>query len=78
MESSEEDDDFPSIESITPQSKVDSVHQSHTEKVCFPFFFPPFLLPNFYYIKENVTYFWDLWLGSYAFHLDWITLFRFI
>ncbi|MBA0598210.1 exocyst complex component EXO84C [Gossypium raimondii] len=32
MESSEEDDDFPSIESITPQSKIDSVHQSHTEK----------------------------------------------
>ncbi|MBA0748093.1 hypothetical protein Gogos_004945, partial [Gossypium gossypioides] len=30
--SSEEDDDFPSIESITPQSKIDSVHQSHTEK----------------------------------------------
>lgn len=33
MESSEEDDDFPSIESITPQSKVDSLYQSHTEKV---------------------------------------------
>ncbi|KDO77414.1 hypothetical protein CISIN_1g004122mg [Citrus sinensis] len=32
MESSEEDDDFPSIESITPQSKIDSVYQSHTEK----------------------------------------------
>ncbi|KAE8708837.1 Exocyst complex component EXO84C [Hibiscus syriacus] len=32
MESSEEEDDFPSIESITPQSKIDSVHQSHTEK----------------------------------------------
>ncbi|XP_030480031.1 exocyst complex component EXO84C isoform X1 [Cannabis sativa] len=32
MESSEEDDDFPSIESITPQSKIDSLHQSHTEK----------------------------------------------
>ncbi|PON45568.1 Exocyst component Exo84, C-terminal [Parasponia andersonii] len=32
MESSEEDDDFPSIESITPQSKVDALHQSHTEK----------------------------------------------
>ncbi|XP_015880504.2 exocyst complex component EXO84C [Ziziphus jujuba] len=32
MESSEEDDDFPCIESITPQSKVDSLHQSHTEK----------------------------------------------
>ncbi|XVF40044.1 hypothetical protein PTKIN_Ptkin01aG0080900 [Pterospermum kingtungense] len=32
MESSEEDDDLPSIESITPQSKIDSVHQSHTEK----------------------------------------------
>lgn len=32
MESSEEDDDFPSIESITPQSKVDSLYQSHTEK----------------------------------------------
>lgn len=33
MESSEEEDDFPSIESITPQSKVDSLYQSHTEKV---------------------------------------------
>lgn len=32
MESSEEEDDFPSIESITPQSKVDSLYQSHTEK----------------------------------------------
>ncbi|GKV36855.1 hypothetical protein SLEP1_g44941 [Rubroshorea leprosula] len=32
MESSEEDDDFPSIEGITPQSKIDSVHQSNTEK----------------------------------------------
>lgn len=33
MESSEEEDDFPSIESIIPQSKVDSLYQSHTEKV---------------------------------------------
>ncbi|KDP22753.1 hypothetical protein JCGZ_02394 [Jatropha curcas] len=32
MESSEEDDDFPSIENITPQSKIDSLYQSHTEK----------------------------------------------
>ncbi|KAJ6889182.1 exocyst complex component EXO84C-like [Populus alba x Populus x berolinensis] len=32
MESSEEDDDFPFIESITPQSKIDSLYQSHTEK----------------------------------------------
>lgn len=41
MESSEEDDDFPSIESITPQSKIDSVYQSHTEKVyIYAFFFP--------------------------------------
>ncbi|CAL0313606.1 unnamed protein product [Lupinus luteus] len=32
MESSEEEDDFPSIETIIPQSKVDSLHQSHTEK----------------------------------------------
>ncbi|GAV64361.1 hypothetical protein CFOL_v3_07879 [Cephalotus follicularis] len=33
MESSEEEEDFPfSIESITPQSKIDSLHQSHTEK----------------------------------------------
>ncbi|KAJ8758611.1 hypothetical protein K2173_000332 [Erythroxylum novogranatense] len=32
MESSEEDDDFPSIEGITPQSKIDSFYQSHTEK----------------------------------------------
>ncbi|KAM1123053.1 hypothetical protein ACFX13_004580 [Malus domestica] len=32
MESSEEEDDFPSIESITSQSKVDSLYQSHTEK----------------------------------------------
>ncbi|KAJ7969284.1 exocyst complex component EXO84C [Quillaja saponaria] len=32
MESSEEEDDFPSIENITPQSKVDSLYQSHTEK----------------------------------------------
>lgn len=32
MESSEEEDDFPSIESIIPQTKVDSLYQSHTEK----------------------------------------------
>ncbi|OIW10235.1 hypothetical protein TanjilG_27986 [Lupinus angustifolius] len=32
MESSEEEDEFPSIESIIPQSKVDSLYQSHTEK----------------------------------------------
>ncbi|XP_050232207.1 exocyst complex component EXO84C [Mercurialis annua] len=32
MESSEEEDDFPSIESITPQSNIDSLFQSHTEK----------------------------------------------
>ncbi|KAK7362501.1 hypothetical protein VNO77_04617 [Canavalia gladiata] len=32
MESSEEEDDFPSIESIIPQSNVDSLYQSHTEK----------------------------------------------
>ncbi|KAG7019421.1 hypothetical protein SDJN02_18382, partial [Cucurbita argyrosperma subsp. argyrosperma] len=32
MESSEEEDDFPSIESIIPQSKVDSLYQSHTEQ----------------------------------------------
>ncbi|ESW29787.1 hypothetical protein PHAVU_002G099100 [Phaseolus vulgaris] len=32
MESSEEEDDFPCIESIIPQSKVDSLYQSHTEK----------------------------------------------
>ncbi|BFG28513.1 hypothetical protein CerSpe_147900 [Prunus speciosa] len=32
MDSSEEDDDFPSIGSFTPQSKVDSLYQSHTEK----------------------------------------------
>lgn len=33
MESSEEEDDFPSIERIIPQSNVDSLYQSHTEKV---------------------------------------------
>ncbi|KAB1222127.1 Exocyst complex component EXO84C [Morella rubra] len=32
MESSEEEDDFPSIERIIPQSNVDSLYQSHTEK----------------------------------------------
>ncbi|KAF8028702.1 hypothetical protein BT93_E1376 [Corymbia citriodora subsp. variegata] len=32
MESSEEDDDFPSLETITPQSKIDSLYQSPTEK----------------------------------------------
>lgn len=32
MESSEEDDDFPAIERIIPQSKVDSLYQSQTEK----------------------------------------------
>ncbi|XP_071725170.1 exocyst complex component EXO84C [Rutidosis leptorrhynchoides] len=32
MESSDEEDDFPSLESITPQTKIDSLYQSHTEK----------------------------------------------
>ncbi|GAA0150966.1 hypothetical protein LIER_09786 [Lithospermum erythrorhizon] len=39
MESSEEEDDFPTIESVTPQSKIDTIFQSHTEKgirkICF-------------------------------------------
>lgn len=39
MDSSEEDDDFPSIESVTPQSKIDTIYQSKTEKgirkLCF-------------------------------------------
>lgn len=39
MESSEEEEDFPSIESVTPQSKIDSIFQSKTEKgirkLCF-------------------------------------------
>ncbi|KAJ6410602.1 hypothetical protein OIU84_007365 [Salix udensis] len=34
MESSEEDDDFPSIESITPQSKIDSLYQDAVENLC--------------------------------------------
>ncbi|CAH9097708.1 unnamed protein product [Cuscuta europaea] len=32
IESSEEDDDFPLIESVTPQSKIDTIYQSATEK----------------------------------------------
>ncbi|XP_043689696.1 exocyst complex component EXO84C isoform X2 [Telopea speciosissima] len=32
MESSEEDDDFPAHEWITPQSKIDAIYQSNTEK----------------------------------------------
>ncbi|KAH6756954.1 LOW protein: exocyst complex component-like protein [Perilla frutescens var. hirtella] len=39
VESSEEEDDFPSMESVTPQSKIDTVYQSKTEKgirkICF-------------------------------------------
>ncbi|KAL3522998.1 hypothetical protein ACH5RR_015832 [Cinchona calisaya] len=39
MESSEEEDDFPAIESVTPQSKIDTIYQSNTEKgirkICF-------------------------------------------
>ncbi|RRT32892.1 hypothetical protein B296_00055945, partial [Ensete ventricosum] len=33
MESSEDDDDFPTHEWITPQSSINSIYQSHTEKV---------------------------------------------
>lgn len=33
VESSEEEDDFPSMESVTPQSKIDTIYQSKTEKV---------------------------------------------
>ncbi|WOL18121.1 exocyst complex component EXO84C isoform X1 [Canna indica] len=32
MESSEEEDDFPTHEWITPQSSINSIYQSHTEK----------------------------------------------
>ncbi|MFS7948671.1 putative cullin repeat-like-containing domain superfamily, exocyst component Exo84 [Helianthus anomalus] len=32
MSSSEEEDDFPCIESVTPQSKIDTIYQSKTEK----------------------------------------------
>ncbi|KAL3616739.1 hypothetical protein CASFOL_039133 [Castilleja foliolosa] len=39
VESSEEEDDYPSIESVTPQSKIDTIYQSKTEKgirkICF-------------------------------------------
>ncbi|KAI7733199.1 hypothetical protein M8C21_006163 [Ambrosia artemisiifolia] len=39
MSSSEEEDDFPCIESVTPQSKIDTIYQSKTEKgirkLCF-------------------------------------------
>ncbi|CAI9782227.1 unnamed protein product [Fraxinus pennsylvanica] len=39
VESSEEEDDFPSMESVTPQSKIDTIYQSKTEKgirkICF-------------------------------------------
>ncbi|KAK4493421.1 hypothetical protein RD792_017675 [Penstemon davidsonii] len=39
VESSEEEDDFPSMETVTPQSKIDTVYQSKTEKgirkICF-------------------------------------------
>lgn len=53
MESSEEDDDFPSIESITPQSKVNSVYQSHTEKVS-SFFFS--LIPRSIFGLSDIYY----------------------
>lgn len=39
VETSEEEEDFPSMESVTPQSKIDTVYQSKTEKgirkICF-------------------------------------------
>ncbi|KAI3776815.1 hypothetical protein L1987_46605 [Smallanthus sonchifolius] len=39
MSSGEEEDDFPCIESVTPQSKIDTIYQSKTEKgirkLCF-------------------------------------------
>ncbi|KAL0352694.1 UNVERIFIED_CONTAM: Exocyst complex component EXO84C [Sesamum angustifolium] len=39
VESSEEEDDFPSMETVTPQSKIDTIYQSKTEKgirkICF-------------------------------------------
>lgn len=44
MESSEEDDDFPPHEWITPQSSINSIYQSDTEKV--PRFLDPLLFPN--------------------------------
>lgn len=52
MESSEEEEDFPSLESITPQSKVDSLYQSHTEKVCFLLFL---LLPLLVQLMFNMS-----------------------
>ncbi|XP_051128962.1 exocyst complex component EXO84C [Andrographis paniculata] len=39
VDSSEEEDDFPSMENVTPQSKIDTLYQSKTEKgirkICF-------------------------------------------
>ncbi|KAL2455353.1 Exocyst complex component EXO84C [Abeliophyllum distichum] len=39
VETSEEEDNFPSMESVTPQSKIDTIYQSKTEKrirkICF-------------------------------------------
>ncbi|KAL6502213.1 hypothetical protein OROHE_024806 [Orobanche hederae] len=39
VESSDEEDDYPSMESVTPQSKIDTIYQSKTEKgirkICF-------------------------------------------
>lgn len=42
-EEEEEEEEFPSIESVTPQSKIHTVFQSKTEKV-------PLFFQYFYYL----------------------------
>ena len=64
MESSEEEDDFPSIESIIPQTKVDSLYQSHTEKV-----------PNFFISHINSFHFP---LQNFNFHFLYFFLMFFL
>lgn len=75
MESSEEDDDFPSIERIIPQSKVDSLYQSHTEKVFLLSFYhlpTPILL-----IMFLISFFSFILISHFQF-MCWIKLFIFL
>lgn len=59
IESSEEEDDFPSIESVTPQSKIDTIYQSNTEKVCSP---PPISLCKAKMSESFVNANWKFYL----------------
>lgn len=55
--SSSEEEEFPSIESVTPQSKIDTIYQSKTEKVGLSLFYSSIIIVLFNYQTNLSTSF---------------------